>query len=37
MSLVFIFNKKWALLLVEQLANDYTETNNMKSHILQTL
>lgn len=37
MSLVFIFNKKRALLLGEQLVNDYTETNNMKSHILQSL
>lgn len=34
-SLVFSFNKKWPLLLVAQLVNDYTETNNMKLHILQ--
>lgn len=37
MSLVFRFNKKWPLLLVAQLVNDYTETNNMKLHILQTM
>lgn len=37
MSLVFSFNKKWPLLLVAQLLNDYTETNNMKLHILKTV
>lgn len=36
-SLVFSFNEKWPLLLVAQLVNDYTETNNMKLHILQTM
>lgn len=37
MSLVFSFNKKWPLLLVAQLVNDYMETNNIKLHILQTM
>lgn len=36
-SLVFSFNKKWPLLLVAQLVNDYTETNNMKLPILLTM
>lgn len=36
LSIVFIFNNKWSLLLVAQLVNDYTETNNIKWLILQT-
>lgn len=36
-SLVFSFNEKWPLLLVAQLVNDYTETNNVKLHTLQTM